>query len=165
MSFVGSVKGKCIVIFILCVFFLMIRRPPRSTLFPYTTLFRSTATPTEPTSWSNQETGSGCEVTVKRTALLSFMLGAAETSKGPEVAPTGMVILIDVPLQVLIVTAAPFSRTALPPCKAPKPEPEITTWLPMDPVVAETAVMTGAGAAAELTDTLSNVAVAKADVV
>src|SRR6476660_10000687 len=26
-------------------FFLMIRRPPRSTLFPYTTLFRSRATP------------------------------------------------------------------------------------------------------------------------
>src|SRR5947199_3350719 len=25
-----------------CLFFLMIRRPPRSTLFPYTTLFRST---------------------------------------------------------------------------------------------------------------------------
>src|SRR3712207_8671389 len=34
------------IIFIICVFyflffFLMIRRPPRSTLFPYTTLFRS----------------------------------------------------------------------------------------------------------------------------
>src|SRR3712207_6852395 len=28
--------------FILYFFFLMIRRPPRSTLFPYTTLFRST---------------------------------------------------------------------------------------------------------------------------
>src|SRR3712207_8273485 len=28
------------------VFFLMIRRPPRSTLFPYTTLFRSRASPT-----------------------------------------------------------------------------------------------------------------------
>src|SRR5258705_3904593 len=27
------------------LFFLMIRRPPRSTLFPYTTLFRSTAIP------------------------------------------------------------------------------------------------------------------------
>src|SRR2546422_5627776 len=27
-------------------FFLMIRRPPRSTLFPYTTLFRSSAEPT-----------------------------------------------------------------------------------------------------------------------
>src|SRR5258707_5969330 len=26
-----------------CLFFLMIRRPPRSTLFPYTTLFRSHA--------------------------------------------------------------------------------------------------------------------------
>src|SRR5947207_12959604 len=28
-------------VFYLFVFFLMIRRPPRSTLFPYTTLFRS----------------------------------------------------------------------------------------------------------------------------
>src|SRR4029079_19837290 len=28
-----------------CVFFLMIRRPPRSTLFPYTTLFRSPFSP------------------------------------------------------------------------------------------------------------------------
>src|SRR3712207_9488014 len=28
-------------IFLFCFFFLMIRRPPRSTLFPYTTLFRS----------------------------------------------------------------------------------------------------------------------------
>src|SRR3712207_7797870 len=28
---------------IFCFFFLMIRRPPRSTLFPYTTLFRSGA--------------------------------------------------------------------------------------------------------------------------
>src|SRR6266511_3314980 len=27
--------------FVACFFFLMIRRPPRSTLFPYTTLFRS----------------------------------------------------------------------------------------------------------------------------
>src|SRR2546425_6853569 len=29
-----------------CFFFLMIRRPPRSTLFPYTTLFRSCITST-----------------------------------------------------------------------------------------------------------------------
>ena len=28
-------------VFVLLLFFLMIRRPPRSTLFPYTTLFRS----------------------------------------------------------------------------------------------------------------------------
>src|SRR5437764_10919286 len=31
----------------LCLFFLMIRRPPRSTLFPYTTLFRSIFTSTD----------------------------------------------------------------------------------------------------------------------
>src|SRR2546427_5488583 len=31
---------SCIFVFVL-FFFLMIRRPPRSTLFPYTTLFRS----------------------------------------------------------------------------------------------------------------------------
>src|SRR3712207_7148288 len=31
----------------LSVFFLMIRRPPRSTLFPYTTLFRSREMPRE----------------------------------------------------------------------------------------------------------------------
>src|SRR2546430_13315018 len=31
-------------------FFLMIRRPPRSTLFPYTTLFRSTASLSLPTT-------------------------------------------------------------------------------------------------------------------
>src|SRR2546427_799016 len=34
----GSRDARCHLIF---VFFLMIRRPPRSTLFPYTTLFRS----------------------------------------------------------------------------------------------------------------------------
>src|SRR5712675_3451225 len=32
-----------VVFFSLFFFFLMIRRPPRSTLFPYTTLFRSTS--------------------------------------------------------------------------------------------------------------------------
>src|SRR5260370_15796494 len=31
----------CILRFVFSFFFLMIRRPPRSTLFPYTTLFRS----------------------------------------------------------------------------------------------------------------------------
>src|SRR5215208_4510322 len=32
-----------------CFFFLMIRRPPRSTLFPYTTLFRSAGP--SPSAW------------------------------------------------------------------------------------------------------------------
>src|SRR5437667_6325477 len=34
----------------LCLFFLMIRRPPRSTLFPYTTLFRSQRSGVRPTN-------------------------------------------------------------------------------------------------------------------
>src|SRR2546429_3799028 len=34
------------------IFFLMIRRPPRSTLFPYTTLFRSSGTRTSSASAS-----------------------------------------------------------------------------------------------------------------
>src|SRR5215469_5815221 len=89
------------------------------------------------------------------------MLGATDTSIGPVVAPAGMVIVSEVSLQVLMVTAAPLSSTALPPCVAPKPEPEITTWLPIDPVVAETAVINGAGADAEFTATLSNVPVAR----
>src|SRR6267154_4724977 len=36
-------------------FFLMIRRPPRSTLFPYTTLFRSRHTPAAPAVWQRPE--------------------------------------------------------------------------------------------------------------
>src|SRR6266516_4934114 len=38
-----STSHRCISFF----FFLMIRRPPRSTLFPYTTLFRSCTIPTQ----------------------------------------------------------------------------------------------------------------------
>src|SRR2546428_7946341 len=40
-----STFGTCVALTqIVSVFFLMIRRPPRSTLFPYTTLFRSAFT-------------------------------------------------------------------------------------------------------------------------
>src|SRR2546426_12333135 len=37
----SAVRSSSTVPFYLFFFFLMIRRPPRSTLFPYTTLFRS----------------------------------------------------------------------------------------------------------------------------
>src|ERR1039457_5086076 len=40
----ASVMSLCLFSFF---FFLMIRRPPKSTLFPYTTLFRSEGTPAE----------------------------------------------------------------------------------------------------------------------
>jgi len=84
------------------------------------------------------------------------MLGATETTNGPEVAPLGIVKVIDVVLQELIVTADPFSSTALVPCEVPKFTPPITTWFPIDPVVAETLVIIGNKLP---TDTLSNVPV------
>src|SRR5208283_5538892 len=40
--YLGLVRFAC---FLFVFFFLMIRRPPRSTLFPYTTLFRSRRRP------------------------------------------------------------------------------------------------------------------------
>src|SRR5438034_7574166 len=43
----------CYTFFLSLCFFLMIRRPPRSTLFPYTTLFRSLACSV---IWRGQET-------------------------------------------------------------------------------------------------------------
>src|SRR5256885_5967504 len=38
-----TLKGSTLIELLIVFFFLMIRRPPRSTLFPYTTLFRSLA--------------------------------------------------------------------------------------------------------------------------
>src|SRR5215813_15171292 len=48
-------------VFFTCAFFffLMIRRPPRSTLFPYTTLFRSGAQPHQPHQDRRRERGGG----------------------------------------------------------------------------------------------------------
>ena len=86
------------------------------------------------------------------------MLGPTRTSKGPDVAPVGIVIVMDVALQELTVIGSVFSTTRLFPCEAPKLEPVIVTWLPIAPVVAVTLLITGAGVAAELIDTLSNVA-------
>ena len=88
------------------------------------------------------------------------MLGATVTTKGPEVAPEGMVRVMEVALQELIVTGAPLRFTALPPCEAPNPEPEITTCVPTGPVVGEMPEIFGAGAATVEIETLSKVAVA-----
>src|ERR1039457_7462227 len=40
-SYMSFVRYAAVMISVFLFFFLMIRRPPRSTLFPYTTLFRS----------------------------------------------------------------------------------------------------------------------------
>jgi len=78
-------------------------------------------------SWSNHGLSNGCEVTVKSTGLLQFIVGATDTNKGPEVAPAGIVMTREVLLHELIVTRASFSVTRLPPCEAPKPVPVIST--------------------------------------
>ena len=64
---------------------------------------------------------------MKLVTLLSFMLGARETSKGPEVAPAGTMATIDVLLQELIVAGVLLNVTKLPFCEEPNPVPVIVT--------------------------------------
>ena len=85
------------------------------------------------------------------------MLGATETTKIPEAAPDGIVIIMDASCQELTVTGVPFRVTKLLPCAPPNPEPSTSIWLPTEPVVEDRPVITGAGEAAELTETLSKV--------
>ena len=92
------------------------------------------------------------------------MLGATDTTNGPDVAPEGIVMPIEVSLHEFTISGTTFKVTALLPCEAPKLAPLITTRLPMEPVLAETLVITGAGVTDELTDTLSKVAVAREEV-
>src|SRR5207249_10157814 len=64
--------------FSLFFFFLMIRRPPRSTLFPYTTLFRSS----ECWAWVPSQGGHSCqrrESTPDRPQSLSSVLKLGRT--------------------------------------------------------------------------------------
>src|SRR5258708_3155150 len=89
------------------------------------------------------------------------MLGPTATTNGPEAAPGLIVTVIDVVLQELTASGKEFNVTRLLPCEAPKLAPEITIWLPTEPLVADRPVITGAGVAVELTDTLSKVAEAK----
>src|SRR5450432_615982 len=52
LVFQHSQHARLWFLFVFLFFFLMIRRPPRSTLFPYTTLFRSTSI-----EWPRSTTG------------------------------------------------------------------------------------------------------------
>src|SRR2546422_7190619 len=63
-----------------CFFFLMIRRPPRSTLFPYTTLFRSPARARRPDFRGNDSHAAprGGERTFVPSVQLVFHLPRSE---------------------------------------------------------------------------------------
>src|SRR2546430_4929458 len=75
-------------------FFLMIRRPPRSTLFPYTTLFRSDliSTVTCTLRWSVRYTDSGsasptlCDTVSRRPAIST---GTVSTVVRPSIVERG----------------------------------------------------------------------------
>src|SRR5271169_5379468 len=106
-------------------------------------------------SRSDHSGGSVWMVTVKVAGLLLVMLGATVTTIGPEVAPDGMVMVMEVALQELTVTGVPLSATTLLPCVAPNAEPLMTTWVPTGPLAGEIPEMFGAGAAAVEMETLS----------
>src|SRR3712207_8807646 len=63
--------------YLLSFFFLMIRRPPRSTLFPYTTLFRSRAA-----LQSGERRRDGRRVFARRAAAGAFSERRRERSEG-----------------------------------------------------------------------------------
>jgi hypothetical protein len=51
--------------------------------------------------------------------LLQFIVGATHTTKGPDDAPVGTLMVMEVALQVFTVAALPFSKTTLPLLCAP----------------------------------------------
>src|SRR3712207_8593511 len=68
-------------------FFLMIRRPPRSTLFPYTTLFRSAvlqATETFTETWNTFRADEAKAYTERVAPLLSTKFRAEFTERSEE---------------------------------------------------------------------------------
>src|SRR5256885_17248887 len=83
------------VMFMTCVFkcsffvffFLMIRRPPRSTLFPYTTLFRSVSTRISPACWRMRRA-----VPSMRTLMAEAMFSCTRDRKSTRLNSSHLVI-------------------------------------------------------------------------
>src|SRR5438874_8244377 len=75
---------------LLCFFFLMIRRPPRSTLFPYTTLFRSLHCIQMDTSVNaaNQVVSVGADIAFDADPKFFACLVRFESSSVPTTLPT-----------------------------------------------------------------------------
>src|SRR5256884_2393666 len=67
----GSLQGE-----LFLFFFLMMRRPPRSTLFPYTTLFRSALPPALPAMWRALKRGYEAEPLLLSVAFGLSLLAA-----------------------------------------------------------------------------------------
>src|SRR3712207_9017696 len=69
--------------FCVCVFFLMIRRPPRSTLFPYTTLFRSHTDLITPSSYATRASAAALELEAT-TELSRLFLPSPRAARSEE---------------------------------------------------------------------------------
>src|SRR2546427_3646193 len=92
-------------------FFLMIRRPPRSTLFPYTTLFRS------PNAWSPtapplDRTAARLVLGLPPDAFVIGWVGRLTFEKGPDVLLDAVRCVSDLPLVVSVVGSG-AERSAL----------------------------------------------------
>src|SRR5260370_23919213 len=61
----------------------MIRRPPRSTLFPYTTLFRSAATTTGSVSFASPTLTWTGDLAVGASATITYSVTDAPTARSP----------------------------------------------------------------------------------
>src|SRR2546428_12871632 len=92
-------------------FFLMIRRPPRSTLFPYTTLFRSLAQPGDSVAtWMDRIEQRKREVDEHFRAFLD---SAGKDANAPAQAEEGAEVLIDLALRSEEHTSELQSRSDL----------------------------------------------------
>src|SRR3712207_6935974 len=76
----------------LCVFFLMIRRPPRSTLFPYTTLFRS-----ERIHGNRSQAQRTAALAAFKQGTLRVLVATDIAARGIDVEALGHVVNFDVP--------------------------------------------------------------------
>src|SRR2546430_12417669 len=66
------------------IFFLMLRRPPRSTLFPYTTLFRSHGAPVVPRSSMRRDPGTDAgrpAVAARNCAIAALTCGGKRSEE------------------------------------------------------------------------------------
>src|SRR5258708_36170206 len=75
----------CVLVYcsILSFFFLMIRRPPRSTLFPYTTLFRSRGAAVATPSWEEARDVFDVRIGLERL-IVSRPMRTSNTSRSEE---------------------------------------------------------------------------------
>src|SRR2546422_390694 len=77
VTFTANTLGSYTITATYIFFFLMIRRPPRSTLFPYTTLFRSSTT-------------LDCPASTPANSPLSCTVTVADTDSAPKSARPGV---------------------------------------------------------------------------